>query len=244
MTVISAYKEEAITWHGFDSPTGLKITLTLDHPVSIPGHFRYPKIIMGKNGESLPKDIDSAYWKYCGKPVLEDSSCLTTPIWPMKPFPKLAEDGPTTVTFELFPSNMYYIENENKVCVRRRNPYSDTSFVGLNKIALLHFLGNEHKLEMTKILTETIRKESKILKDIEVVQKIYRNAESGSFLAAGYQGCEIKKAIPFTDEAECFCKEPVKKPEKESEDNKKAKTENNKKEKVKTIESQAEEKIE
>lgn len=206
-TVISEYQEEAIKWQGFDSPTGLRITLSLDHPMSLPGHFRSPKIIMGKNGEALPEDIGRAYWQLCREPVAEDSSCLTAPIWPMKPFLELAEESPTSLTFELFPSNLYYIESENKICLRKRNPYSEASFVGLKKIALWHFLGNKHKLELTEILNDTIRKESTILNDIELVQKMYRNAESGSFLAAGYQGCEIKKAIPFTDETECFCKE-------------------------------------
>lgn len=206
-TVISDYQEEAIEWRGFDSPTGLRITITLDHPISLSGYLRSPKLIMGKKGVNIPKDLDRAYWQFCGEPVVDDSSCLTAPIWPMKPFPELSEDAPTILTFELFPSNLYYIESENKVCLRKRNPYSEVSFVGLDTVALWHFLGNEHKLEMTEILTNTIRKKSTILKDIEFVQKMYRNAESGAFLAAGYQGCEVRKAILFTDETECFCRD-------------------------------------
>ena len=162
---------------------------------------------MGKKGETIPVDLDRAYWQYCSEPVVADSSCLTTPIWPMKPFSELAEESPTSITFDLYPSNLYYVEGANKACLKKRNPYSDVSFVGLEKIALWHFLGDEHKLEMTDILTTTIRKDSAILKDIELVQKMYRNAESGAFLAAGYQGCEVKKAIPFTEETECFCKD-------------------------------------
>lgn len=206
-TAISEYREEVIEWQGFDGPTGIRITITLDHPLSMPGHFRYPKLVMGKKGVTLPADIDRAYWQFCGEPVVDGSSCLTTPIWPMKPFPELAEESPSSITFELYPSNLYYAESENKICLKRRNPYSEVSFVGLDTIALWHFLGNKHKLDMTEILTNTVRKKSTILKDIELVQKMYRNAESGAFLAAGYQGCVAKKAIPFTDETECFCKE-------------------------------------
>jgi len=221
-TEVSKYQEESIKWNGFDTANGLRISITLDHPVTPPGYFHYPKIIMGKNGESIPEDPERAYWKFCAEPVIDSSSCLTSPVWPMKPFPVLSEKSPSTVTFELYPSNLYYVESENRVCLKKRSPYSEVSFVGLNTVALWHYLAGDHKLDMSGLMTETIRKESKVLKDIDLVQKMYRNAESGAFLAAGYQGCEIKKAVPFTNETECFCKDsqPNDSKDKASKDNK------------------------
>ncbi len=206
-TVISEYQEQPIIWQGFDSPVGIRISITLDYPMALPGYMRYPKLVMGKMGSEIPVDLDRAYWKYCSEPVVDESSCLTTPIWPVKDFPVLPENSPSELSFDLFPSNLYYMENENRVCLKKRNPYSEVSFVGLDKIVLWHLIGNNHKLELTEMLTTTVREKSKLLKDIDLVQKIYRNAESGAFLAAGYQGCEIKRAIPFTSETECFCKE-------------------------------------
>jgi len=206
-TVINEYQEQPIIWQGFDSPVGIRISLTLDYPLVLPGYMRYPKLVMGKMGSEIPADLDRAYWKYCSEPVVDDSSCLTTPIWPVKDYPVLPEESPAVLSFDLYPSNLYYMENNNRVCLKKRNPYSEVSFVGLDKIVLWHFLGNKHKLDLTNLLTSTVREKSLLLKDIDLVQKMYRNAESGAFLAAGYQGCEIKRAIPFTSESECFCKE-------------------------------------
>jgi len=208
---ISQYEESPIVWEGFDQPVGLKITLTLDHPFSAKGDYRYPKLILGnQQGKVLLEAPGESYWKFCDKPVIDDSVCMTYPLWPIQPYPEVVDDqGAQKITYELYPSNLYHRESNKRLCLKRRLPYGRLAVSLAEPVALWQLAHPEKTIDLSERLTAVLVEQSAILKNVDMIQQWFQGMQSDTLLAAGYQSCEVSSAIRFTEDVECFCNPDV-----------------------------------
>lgn len=206
---IENYRETPILWDGFDSPVGLRITMDVSYPFQVDGHFRPPKVVTGISAQAVKEGGNEKYWDYCVEVARDGLGCLTSPLWPNPAFDILDSESVTTVAYELYPANLYYRESNDKVCLRKRYPYAQAVRNTGDMAAMWHFSNSERNIVLDDRLESVIRDTDSMLKDEKVVAQWYLNMQSKSFLAAGYQSCQINTAIRFSDEAECFCRYPV-----------------------------------
>ena len=202
---ITKYEESLIQWKGFDKPVGLQITLQLSSSPPGGGKFRYPKLLLGslQFDQVLETPIKS-YWHYCIEPIVDEMACMTYPLWPIAPFPEVVtEEGIHTLTYELYPSNLYYREKD-RVCLKRRYPYAraNQNFSG---IAMWHMAAADKTIDLSQRLSATLAEHSQILKDVGNIEGWYQGLRSDTLETAGYQVCQVKQAIIFSEEVECYC---------------------------------------
>jgi len=212
---IENYIETPILWDGFDGPVGLRITMDVSYPFQVDGYFRPPKVVTGISTQAVKEGGNEKYWDYCVEVARDGLGCMTSPLWPNPVFDTLDSESATTVTYELYPANLYYMESNNRVCLRKRNPYTQVVRNTGDMAALWHFSNSERIITLDDRLESTILDTDSMLKDEKVVAQWYLNMQSESFLAAGYQSCQINTAIRFSDEAQCFCRYPVSEPDTE-----------------------------
>lgn len=206
---VASYQEMPIEWEGFDSPVGLRITLELDLPFQPDGFFRYPKLLLGNMNVSSALDTPAdSYWQFCSEPVTDDTVCMTYPLWPIHSFPEImeTEDLKTQLVYELYPSNLYYRESLNRLCLKRRFPYGRTDFYSTEVAILWHMVTPDKSIDLSQRLSDAIAQHSKLLRDSDVVQAWYQGLQSETILAAGYQTCQVKEAILFSEDVECYCR--------------------------------------
>jgi len=207
---VVGYQEMPIEWEGFDNPVGLRITLELDYPFQPDGYFRYPKILLGTIQVSSALDAPAeSYWQFCSEPVINDTVCLTYPLWPIHSFPEVvaAENSKAQLTYELYPSNLYYRESSNRLCLKRRFPYGRADFGGSEFAILWHLVTPDKSIDLSQRLSDAVAQQSQLMRDRDAVQTWYQGLQSETILAAGYQTCQVKKAILFSEEVECFCRQ-------------------------------------
>lgn len=200
------YSEEPIVWDGFDGPVGLRVQLELKHPVAIEGYLRNPKLLLGNAAVPALETPRKSYWSYCSEPVKDLVSCLTAPLWPMREFPALADAESTLITYELYPSNLFYLESPQRLCLKTRQPYITGNFEVQSVTALWHLVGSGRDVDLSRRFSRLLQAQSAALKDGEQVEQWLLRMQSGSLLAAGYENCEIKQAIRYNEETECYCR--------------------------------------
>ncbi|MDH5634180.1 MAG: hypothetical protein OEZ10_14510 [Gammaproteobacteria bacterium] len=215
---ITAYEESPVNLPGFAQPVGVKMTLTLSHSVNPGGWIRNPRIVIagsspldgtgktepdGKAGSSIPAE---AYWDFCQAPIVEGAGCFTQPIWPIRDYPVLSDSGTTVLSYEIYPSNLYYVdEKRTRICLRSRAPYEGVTPVG-GLVVHWHLAYNEQLLNIAGLLEDRIREQSAFFRNTEGIKWSYSSLQSEDVIQAGYQPCAAMDAIRFSEETECYCR--------------------------------------
>lgn len=205
---IENYREELVKWPGFEQAVGLRITFDLVYPYVINGKLYHPKILVGDQALSAMGDAQKAYWDFCADPYKQDTACLSYPVWPMRALPELTSAERLTLSYDLYPSNLYHLENQANVCLRKRYPYGKQEFL-TGEVGFLWPLGNSHRhIQLGALLESVMKEKSEALRSAETMKNLFSNMQSQGLLGAGYQSCEIKQAIRFPEESGCFCVPP------------------------------------
>lgn len=220
MVKIVSYEEEPITWEGFEHPVGIRIKIGLEYPFYPGGWIRHPRISVpgttvlsdekaGADNEDKAV-VASHYWQLCQASVFEGDGCFTQPIWPIEKYPELPDTGKAEIVYELYPSNINYLVSRRKVCLRERSPYAGVK-VGQPVTVYWHLAYNDEIYDIGPVLQEAIIAQSEFFKSVASLEGAYASVQSNEFVIAGYQNCQIKTAIRYSEESECFCRDDPKK---------------------------------
>lgn len=202
---IENYQEDLVKWPGFENPVGLRLKFDLVYPYAIDGKLHHPKILIGDQALTAAELPGKSYWDFCSDPVTKNTGCISYPVWPIRKLPELASGGRMTLTYELYPSNLYHLEDQSRVCLRKRFPYGKSEFL-TGEITMLWPLANPHRhIQLGVMLEAMLKDKSEILRSAETVKSLFDSVQSQGFFGAGYQSCDVKRAIRFPEESECFC---------------------------------------
>jgi hypothetical protein len=192
------------------------VSIKLDYPFNPGGWIRYPRItIPGESvlSEGQPAEIvenipadPARYWDKCQVPLAEGEGCFTQPIWPIGKYPELTSESMGELVFDLYPSNLNYLESTNRLCIRERSPYAGVKITAA-PVVYWHLVYNDELFDIAPILQAAIVDKSSFFTNTETIEGAYAGAQSSDLVVAGYQNCQIKKAIQYSEESECFCKE-------------------------------------
>ena len=228
MVRIASYEEQPIVWEGFEHPVGVRVSIKLDYPFNPGGWIRYPRIaIPGESvlSEEQPADdvenilTDPArYWDKCQQPLVEGEGCFTQPIWPIGKYPELTSESMGELVFDLYPSNLNYLESGNRLCIRERSPYAGVK-VAVAPVVYWHLVYNDELFDIAPILQAAILDKSSFFTNAGAIEGAYAGIQSSDLVVAGFQNCQIKKAIQHSEESECFCKDEPQSTSPESSEN-------------------------
>jgi hypothetical protein len=111
-THITAFQATPIVWAGFAGPVGVRVEMEVTHPAGLDVALLFPKIARTSEPEltaqqyfSLFSTIQHAY--------------LSVPLFPVRrESPRnVFQDSPTKLVYELFPSNVYQLEESRRLCL-------------------------------------------------------------------------------------------------------------------------------
>lgn len=216
MVRIAAYEEQPIVWEGFEYPVGVRVSIKLDYPFNPGGWIRYPRIAIpgesvlskGQESEAVENTLPdpARYWEKCQTPLVEGEGCFTQPIWPIGKYPELTSESMGELVFDLYPSNLNYLESPNRLCIRERSPYAGIK-VAAAPVVYWHLVYNNELFDIAPILQAAIVEKSSFFTSAEAIEGAYAGIQSSDLAVAGFQSCQIVKAIRHSEESECFCKD-------------------------------------
>jgi len=203
---ITNYQESLIAWPGIEAPVGVRLEFDLQHRLHPPGYFRSPRLLIGDQARGPLANAAQAYWEYCTEPLVDGIACMMAPLWPISSQPALAQGNVTHLSFDIYPSNLYYFESPDRLCLRRRFPYAKAGVEGEAAAALWHFAAGNENIELSQLLSDTLDNHSQLFTELKDVRPMFARFQYEALEAAGYEACEIKNAIRFSDQGECFCR--------------------------------------
>ncbi len=201
---IKTYQETPIYWPGFDQPVGISLMLQLSQPLQLSGNLLGPKIIAEKSAHGLPKNGPMAsYMGYCLTPSGE-YVCLTEPMRPM--LPEAGKSSKTTgkYTYQLFSSNIGYMESPERLCIRQQT-IKDFSGDSAPIQALWIFATEANAtINLSHKLTVSIHENNSYLASFPQIHHMHLQFQASSLKRAGYDPCTLKSLHKH-----CYCRKSV-----------------------------------
>jgi len=203
---LSAYREAAIVWDGFDGPVGLAVDLDLSIPARLEGNLLPPRLAYSGPGGFTSTDYFSAvFYRLAGRQ-------LTQPVFqavdPVAERSRLASGRPIHLSYRLYPGYVRRLEPGSRVCLdtaallraEDKVPPPDNQILG----ASWFFAGaGALTVDLSQTLTAALRSRSRWAARPAEWDSLLRRFTPPTLGAAGYVVCG--KDVELSSGEQCWC---------------------------------------